>query len=54
MGERGNESEKGGGNEKSVAKAIEEMTIEEFKEIKRGRGRPTKDEKNKKKNSQPK
>ncbi len=36
-----------------VAKA-EEMTFEEFKEIKRGRGRPTKDEKNKKKNSQPK
>jgi len=54
VGERGNESEKGGGNEKSVAKAIEEMTFEEFKEIKRGRGRPTKDEKNKKKNSQPK
>jgi len=54
MGERENESKKGGGNEKSVAKAIEEMTFEEFKEIKRGRGRPTKDEKNKKKNSQPK
>jgi hypothetical protein len=52
--EKGDEGEKEGGNEKSVAEAIKEMTFEEFKEIKRGRGRPTKDEKNKKKNSQPK
>jgi len=44
--------ESGSANKKAVVKAIEEMTIEEFKEIKRGRGRLTKDEKKKKKNTQ--
>ncbi len=34
-----------------VAKAIEDMTFEEFKEIKRGRGRPPKEDIKKKKNS---
>ncbi len=40
------------GSEKAVVNAIAEMTFEEFKEIKRGRGRPPREEQKKKKNSQ--
>ena len=40
------------GSEKAVVKAIADMTFEEFKEIKRGRGRPSKEDQKKRKNSQ--
>jgi hypothetical protein len=40
--------------EKAVVKAIEDMTFEEFKEIKRGRGRPKNEELKRRKNSQSK
>ena len=40
--------------EKAVVKAIADMTFEEFKEIKRGRGRPKNEELKRRKNSQSK